>query len=1237
MKRVLALVLSLLFVLTLLPATAMAATYSKITVTRNANYLLVGAAFSTTAITVKKHTSDSDAGTVVSAGGVDGYTYTLTVDDAPFDSSTPFAAADAGKTVKVKVDYQYTEGTTTKTLTDYESFTLAKAFPTGIALSPNPDGATLYAGSTLGAYLAAATVTVTMSGAPNASVFPTDTHLTFSPALDYVFTAADLAVGSKVYSVTYTDTTSSPIETTYTKQFTVNLSRTPVSSVTYTPSSPITLRVGNSIPLVPTFEPAGATDGITWAVTSGEAYINKSTFVNSGVLVGVSPGTATVTATLKKDSAVNSPATFTVNVINPPSSTVDVADLTVSQPTKKVFINGEHFDPAGMVVKYLLANESAPAGTPIAPADYDYKVSLTSTATTWYAGDSAATPVFNGTGTATITVRYRYYDSGNNLVTKTKTATVLVADAIPLKVEIVTQPKMTTYYLGEKLDTTGLTVRVAYTKDGLTVSGYGAQTLADCYIVGLTDKMDVVGERIYKIRYENQYGEAAPADLKVTVAESVNSIKLYDPSDPLTELSSLEFDYADIAAVKTDTFKVTLNPVNSPASSVAWSNSNPKVASYVYNETNGIVTVTPLAPGTTSISIRARGTTDVIATCVVTVKGDPAADVLDMKLNVNSYTMLVGSTYALIPVFTPSTASGIVTWSIVTAPDPGVIDSAKFLSSGILVGLKAGTIQVQASTPNPKGGVFTATCDITVEEIAVDSVTLSDTSVTLYAGSYYSILGTVLPADATDKTIAWTSSDDSNPPVISNTPLTKGAIVTVAAVDASSGKVMTNRENFLKYCAINNVTQYTATVTAVVSGGKTAKCTITVIKGTLLTDLSLDKHSLSLTLNQTAKLTPTLTPTTASNQELEWTSSKPAVATVDSSGNIKAVGAGSTVIRAQATDGSGKYDECVVQVSAVLIQSITVTPYISTINEEATLDLVANLYPANVSSTKVTWSSLNESIAKVDANGKVTGTGGGVTVIRATSADGSNVYGSAVVVVNGKIPVRSVSLPIGSFELLFGDSTVLATSFSPTNATNTATTWTTSDSSVVVVDSAGKVTGIKLGSANVTATAGGKSATITITVVSTLSKNGKVVNCKKRVNVRSQPSGASKQVGYANLGARYRILGQVGNWYKIQYSSSKEGYIWASYLELSTVTASYVSAGASTPTDGGTTTTPTKVTITNCNSYVNVRKGAGTSTEKIGTAALNSVYPYLATDGDWIKVTYNNDVAYIHKDFCLLS
>lgn len=1218
MKRVLALALSLLFVLTLLPATARAETYSKITVARNAAYpyMLVGKSFDTAAITVKKHTSDSDAGTDVPEGA-GGYTYKLYIDGS--EHTGPFTVA--GKTVTVAVQYAYSDGSTTQTLNGTTTFKVVTAYPTAIAFTPDLTlpGTQFYKGQTLGGYVTGASVTMEDQTGPLAPTAVLLSDLTLSPALDYAFTDADLAAGSKAFTVSYEDTATG---TACTKQFTVALARTPVTAVTYAPASPITLMVGSSIGLAPSFTPAGATDGITWTVTDGDTVINKAMFESSGVLVGVSAGTAHVKATLQHDGL---PETFTVNVTDPPSSTADVVGLAVSPPTTKVFIKGEQFNPAGMVVKYLLANESEAQGTVIAPASYTYKVNLTPTATTWYTG-GAMGPQFNATGTATVTVRYQYYNSSSTLVEKTKTIPVTVVDSVPLFVEIVTQPKMTTYYLDEKLDTTGLTVRVAYTKDRLTVSGYGTQTLADCYIPGQGTAMDAVGPRTYEIQYTDSYGvQATSATLAVTVANAIASVAV----NPVT----LTFAYADIASVATQPFTLTL-PAGSPASAVAWENSNHKVATYIYNEATGVVTVTPLAPGTTNISIRARGTTSTIATCAVTVLGDPAAKVLAFKLNVNSYNLLVGGSYALIPVFTPTTASDGVTWSIESSSTPNVIDEAKFTSSGIITGLKQGTVTLRATTKTAKdssNNLFTDTCVVTVKEIAVDSVTLSDAAVTLYAGSYYTILGTVLPADATDKSIAWSSSDDSNPPAT-------GAIVTVAAVDASSGKITTNRQKFLDYCTANNVTQYSATITAIVSGGRTATCRITVIKGTLLTDLSLDKHSLSLALGATAKLTPTLTPGTASNKELEWTSSKPAVATVDGSGNIKTVGAGVTTITANATDGSGRSDNCIVQVSAVLIQSITVTPYISTLNEEATLDLVANLYPANVSSTKVTWSSLNESIAKVDANGKVTGTGGGVTVIRATSADGSNVYGSAVVAVIGKIPVRSISLPIGAFELLFGDSTVLATSFSPVNATNTATTWTTSDSSVVVVDTAGKVTGVKLGSANVTATAGGKSATITITVVSTLSKNGKVVNCKKRVNVRSQPSGASKQVGYANLGARYKVLGQVGNWYKIQYSSSKEGYIWASYLELSSVTASYVSAGASTSTGGGsTTTTPTKVTITNCNSYVNVRKGAGTSTEKIGTAALNAVYPYLATDGDWIKVTYNNDVAYIHKDFCLLS
>ena len=313
----------------------------------------------------------------------------------------------------------------------------------------------------------------------------------------------------------------------------------------------------------------------------------------------------------------------------------------------------------------------------------------------------------------------------------------------------------------------------------------------------------------------------------------------------------------------------------------------------------------------------------------------------------------------------------------------------------------------------------------------------------------------------------------------------------------------------------------------------------------------------------------------------------------------------------------------------------------STINEDATLQLVANLFPGNVTSTKVTWSSSDENIATVSPNGLVTGNGGGVAVIRATSADGSNIYGTAVVAVKAKVPVKSVEVKLGDFELLLGDSTVLSCTLNPSNATNNGISWRSSDTSVATVDKDGKIVGLKLGTTNITATCDGKSDTITVTVVNSLTRTGKVVNCSRRVNVRAAASGTSKQMGYAYLGTRYKVLGKVGNWYKIQYSATKVAYIWANYLEISSSSASYVSAGSVSgsagSTGGSSVTNPTKVTITNCNEFVNVRSGPGTSNTKLGTAPLNATYTYLATEGDWIKLLYENQTAYIYKDYCLLG
>ena len=134
-----------------------------------------------------------------------------------------------------------------------------------------------------------------------------------------------------------------------------------------------------------------------------------------------------------------------------------------------------------------------------------------------------------------------------------------------------------------------------------------------------------------------------------------------------------------------------------------------------------------------------------------------------------------------------------------------------------------------------------------------------------------------------------------------------------------------------------------------------------------------------------------------------------------------------------------------------------------------------------------------------------------------------------------------------------------------------------------------------------------------------------IVNCRVSVNVRSGPGTSNSKIGTAPKGEQYTCLGvsDDGNWYKIQYTSSKEGYVYKDYIELST--------GSASQPDEPTGQT---VTIINCNEWVNVREGAGTNTKKLGTAPKNGKYTYLGKTGNWVKVQYTaTQVGYIYSKY----
>ncbi len=158
----------------------------------------------------------------------------------------------------------------------------------------------------------------------------------------------------------------------------------------------------------------------------------------------------------------------------------------------------------------------------------------------------------------------------------------------------------------------------------------------------------------------------------------------------------------------------------------------------------------------------------------------------------------------------------------------------------------------------------------------------------------------------------------------------------------------------------------------------------------LATSIALDKTEVSLEATETATLVATILPETATNKSVAWTSSNEAVATVDANGVVTAIAVGEAIIKATTTDGSDLSATCKVTVVPTLAVSIEVTPNSVEAEENSEVQLSVNILPENATYKSVEWSSSNDAIASVNANGLVKIRKEGNVVITATTTDGTN-------------------------------------------------------------------------------------------------------------------------------------------------------------------------------------------------------------------------------------------------------
>ena len=240
-----------------------------------------------------------------------------------------------------------------------------------------------------------------------------------------------------------------------------------------------------------------------------------------------------------------------------------------------------------------------------------------------------------------------------------------------------------------------------------------------------------------------------------------------------------------------------------------------------------------------------------------------------------------------IPLSTEYTYNGGNLLISVLCTQPGYYDSVSFLGVGSTGSSVQGYSYTSLSAINPTPRNFLPKLTFTYESATkATAVNLDKTTAALTVGDTDSLTATVLPDDATDKTVTWSSDNDA---VVSVTDLGNGS------------------------CNINALGEGTATITATATNGTpdtaddiTATCTVTVAAKAAA--VNLDKTTAALTVGDTDSLTATVLPDDAADKTVTWTSSDDTVVSGTDLGNgscnINALGEGTATITATATNGT---------------------------------------------------------------------------------------------------------------------------------------------------------------------------------------------------------------------------------------------------------------------------------------------------------------------------------------------
>lgn len=316
---------------------------------------------------------------------------------------------------------------------------------------------------------------------------------------------------------------------------------------------------------------------------------------------------------------------------------------------------------------------------------------------------------------------------------------------------------------------------------------------------------------------------------------------------------------------------------------------------------------------------------------------------------------------------------------------------ASISNNGTLTAIKPGTVYITAKSVD---GSYSKDCRVTIKnkDILIQSIRINPSTKSLMIGESFQLEVEILPTNATDGLISWTST---NSDVVSVTA--EGLITALSEGSAQIIATTTDGSNLSAICEISVEKQFIE-----------------------ITQIQISPSSERIPVGQSVKLNAIVTPDDATSPNVLWSSTNTSVATVSQDGYVEAVAEGEAIIIASTQDGSNLSATCKISVynEIILISEIVLNPtnIEGDENESATINAV--IIPENATNKQLRWHSSNENVAVVN-EGVVKLVKKGTAIITAEALDGSNVKSECTVVVSESAGIESIIEDKNTFVKIF--------------------------------------------------------------------------------------------------------------------------------------------------------------------------------------------------------------------------